>query len=62
MKLQNLLLPARRGLLLCGRGGAVQHAEPVGGAPLCVSLRLKARHAVAVLRVVEFVCIGRRVR
>ena len=29
----NQLLLARGGLPLCGRGGAVQHAEPVGGAP-----------------------------
>ena len=42
LMLQNHPHPARGGLLLCGRGGAVQHALPVGGAPQCVSLRLKA--------------------
>ena len=47
LKVQNLLLPARGGLLPGGRGGAVQHARPVGGAPLCVSLRSKAQQAVA---------------
>ena len=41
LKVQNLLLPARGGLLLGGRGGAVQHARPVGGAPPCVSLSRK---------------------
>ena len=47
MKVQNQLLPARGGLLLCGRGGAVQRAGPVGGAPSGVSLRSNAQHAVA---------------